>query len=283
MAHFTSWDGIRLGYRRAGHGRPLVCLPGGPGRTPDYLGDLGGLAGIRELILPDTRGTGASEVPADPGTFRCDRLAQDVEALRAELGLARMDLLAHSAAGSVALLYAAAHPKRIDHLVLVTPGLRALGLELTGEEQQAAMRRRSAEPWYPAAAAAAQAAEAGDDSDQTRLAYLPFFYGRWDEAARAHAFVGMSERARPVRAGMYCDGAFDPPVTRAALAGLAAPVLVFAGEADIGPTPEFAAEAVRLFPGWSLAVQPGAGHFPWLDDPAWFTAAVTAFLDDPPG
>jgi pimeloyl-ACP methyl ester carboxylesterase len=56
---------------------------------------------------------------------------------------------------------------------------------------------------------------------------------------------------------------------------------VFAGEADIGPTPEFAAGAVRLFPGWSLAVQPGAGHFPWLDDPAWFTAAVGAFLDAP--
>ena len=282
MAHFTSWDGTRLGYRRSGRGRPLVCLPGGPGRTPDYLGDLGGLAGARELILPDTRGTGESAEPSDPGTFRCDRLARDVEALRAELGLARMDLLAHSAAGNVALLYAAAHPGRIGHLVLLSPGLRALGLELTDEEQHAAMRRRSAEPWYPAAAAAVAAAAAGDDSDQTRLAYLPFFYGRWDGAARAHAFTGMSERARPVRAGLYADGAFDPPVTRAALAGLAAPVLVFAGEADIGPTPEFAAEAVRLFPGWSLAVQPGAGHFPWLDDPAWFTAAVTAFLDGGP-
>ena len=113
------------------------------------------------------------------------------------------------------------------------------------------------------------------------VAYLPFFYGRWDEAAQAHALVGMSERARAVLAGVYADGAFDPPATRAALAGLAAPVLVFAGEADIGPTPEFAAEAVRPFPGWSPAVQPGAGHFPWLDDPAWFTAAVTAFLDAP--
>ena len=279
MAHFASWDGTKLSYRRAGRGRPLVCLPGGPGRTPDYLGDLGGLTAARELILPDTRGTGESEAPAGPGSFRCDRLAMDVEALRAELGLDQMDLLAHSAAGNVALLYAAAHPGRISHLVLVTPGLRALGLELTDEEQHAAMQRRSAEPWYPAAAAAVAAAEAGDDSAQTRRTYQPFFYGRWDETARAHALLGISERARPVLAGMYADGAFDPPATRAALAGLTAPVLVLAGEADIGPTPEFAAETVRLFPGWSLAVQPGAGHFPWLDDPAWFTGAVTAFLD----
>ena len=34
MAHFTSWDGTKLGYRRAGAGRPLVCLPGGPAGPP---------------------------------------------------------------------------------------------------------------------------------------------------------------------------------------------------------------------------------------------------------
>ena len=58
MGQFTSYDGTKLAFRRAGAGRPLVCLPGGPGRTPDYLGDLGGLGAARELILPDTRGTG---------------------------------------------------------------------------------------------------------------------------------------------------------------------------------------------------------------------------------
>ncbi len=43
MAQFTSYDGTKLAFRRAGAGRPLVCLPGGPGRTPGYLGGLGGL------------------------------------------------------------------------------------------------------------------------------------------------------------------------------------------------------------------------------------------------
>jgi pimeloyl-ACP methyl ester carboxylesterase len=90
---YPSYDGTKLAFRRAGTGRPLVCLPGGPGRTPDYLGDLGGFGASRELILPDTRGTGESAVPADPATYRCDRLARDVEALRAELGLERFDSL----------------------------------------------------------------------------------------------------------------------------------------------------------------------------------------------
>jgi pimeloyl-ACP methyl ester carboxylesterase len=278
MAQFTSYDGTQLAFRRAGAGRPLVCLPGGPGRTPDYLGDLGGLGAWWELILPDTRGTGESAVPADPATYRCDQLARDVEALRAGLELERVDLLGHSAGGSVALRYAAAYPERIGHLVLLSPGPQPLGLDLSDAQQQAAMRRRSGEPWYSDALAAIQAAEAGDDSAQTRLRYMPFFYGRWDDAARAHALMGFSERARAVQAGFYAAGAFDPSATRSGLARVTAPVLVYAGETEIGPTAELAAEAAGLFPGWQLAVQPGAGHYPWLDDLAWFTARLLAFL-----
>ena len=278
MAQFTSYDGTKLAFRRAGAGRPLVCLPGGPGRTPDYLGDLGGLGAGRELILPDTRGTGESGVPADPASYRADRLARDVEALRAELGLERFDLLGHSAGGSLALIYAGAYPERIGHLVLLSPGMGPLGLDITDAQQQAAMRRRSGESWYQEALAAVQAAEAGDDSAETRLRYMPFFYGRWDDAARTHAVVGVSERARAVQAGFYAPGAFDPPAVRAGLARVAAPVIMYVGQAEIGPTPELAAEAVGLFPGWELTVQPDAGHYPWLDDPAWFTARLLAFL-----
>ena len=278
MAQFTSYDGTKLAFRRAGAGRPLVCLPGGPGRTPDYLGDLGGLGAWRELILPDTRGTGESAAPADPVTYRCDLLARDVEALRAELGLERFDLLGHSAGGSVALRYAGAYPERIGHLVLLSPGMGPLGLEVTDAQQQAAMRRRSGEPWYQEARAAAQAADAGDGSAETRLRYMPFFYGRWDDAARAHALVGFSERARAVQAGFYAPGGFDPPATRAGLARVTAPVMMYVGQAEIGPTPELAAEAAGLFPGRELTVQPGAGHYPWLDDPAWFTARLLDFL-----
>ncbi len=92
-------------------------------------------------------------------------------------------------------------------------------------------------------------------------------------------------KAAEVRAGFYAEGAFDPPATRAALAGLAAPVLVYAGELDAAAPPELLAGVAGpagLFPGWELTVQPGAGHFPWLDDPAWFTAALTAFLAGAP-
>src|ERR1700738_903438 len=110
MPSFSSYDGTVLAYHLKGEGEPLVCLPGGPARPSGYLGDLGGLAAQRQLILLDSRGTGQAAVPVDPGTYRVDRLVADVEALRAHLGLETVDLLGHSAAGNLAILYAARHP-----------------------------------------------------------------------------------------------------------------------------------------------------------------------------
>uniref|UniRef100_UPI0004CA5479 alpha/beta fold hydrolase n=1 Tax=Streptomyces sp. NRRL S-146 TaxID=1463884 RepID=UPI0004CA5479 len=118
MPVFSAPDGIRLAFHLRGEGEPLVVLPGGPMRASAYLGDLGGLDAHRQLVLLDLRGT-ESEKPADPGTYRCDRLVDDVEALRRHLGLERMDVLAHSAGGSLAMLYAARHPERLGRLALV--------------------------------------------------------------------------------------------------------------------------------------------------------------------
>jgi proline iminopeptidase len=277
---FASYDGLRLSYTRQGGGQSLVCVPGGPGRDPGYLGDLGGLdrEAERTLVLLEVRGTGASAVPDDPASYRCGQMTEDVDALRAHLGLDQIDLLGHSAGGDLALLYAARYPERVARLVLVTPALRAVGLGVTDDELLANLERRSAEPWFPDAKAAVQAAIAGDESAETALRYLPFFYGRWDEAARAHAAGEAEQRSPAVAAGYYAEGAFDPEETRAQLAKVTAPVLILAGEVDLGPTPERAAEAAALFPAAEVAVQPAASHFPWLDDPAWFTAALGAFL-----
>jgi pimeloyl-ACP methyl ester carboxylesterase len=276
MDRFASYDGTEIAYRTLGTGQPLLCLPGGPGRASEYLGDLGGLAATRQLVLMDNRGTGGS-ADAEPETYRCDRVVADVDALRAHLGLGQMDLLAHSAAGDLGVLYAAAHPERLTHLALITPSLRAVGVQPSDEQQDAAIEARAGEPWYADARAALEKAEAGDQSMETRTGYAPFFYGRWDETARAHVHVGVSERSRAFRARFWTDGCPDTASTQAALRHLSAPVLILAGEADIVP-PAAVKEAVGLFPQAQIMVQPRAGHFPWLDDPAWFTAAVTRFL-----
>jgi pimeloyl-ACP methyl ester carboxylesterase len=55
-------------------------------------------------------------------------------------------------------------------------------------------------------------------------------------------------------------------------------VLLYGGELDADPAPEALPSAARLFANATVTVQPGAGHFPWVDDPAFFAAAVGSFL-----
>jgi pimeloyl-ACP methyl ester carboxylesterase len=278
---FTAADGTRLAYRVVGEGEPLLCLPGGPMRASAYLGDLGGLSRHRRLVLLDLRGTGGSGVPADPATYRCDRQVADVEALRDHLGLDRVDVLAHSAAGDLAILYATRHPERVRTLALITARARALGIDFTEEHRREAAALRTGEPWYGAARDAYAAIWAGSAADADWDAAAPFFYGRWDAAARAHA-ASEAGQTNERAADLYASsGAFTPAATRAATATLDARVLILAGALDGGPLPRVAAASAREFPRAELTVQPDAGHFPWLDDPAGFTRTVATFLAGP--
>ncbi|MEV5785242.1 alpha/beta fold hydrolase [Streptomyces sp. NPDC048448] len=279
MPTFTAPDGTTLAYHAVGEGEPLLCLPGGPMRASAYLGDLGGLARHRRLYLLDPRGTGDSAVPADPATYRCDRQVGDVEALRAHLGLDRVDLLAHSAAGDLALLHAAAHPHRVRTLTLVTARARALGVDFTLEHRREAAALRGAEPWFEEAYEAFERIWAGSVADADWDAAAPFFYGRWDATARAHSAAEVGQTNEEA-ADLYASaGAFQPVAARAAVAPPTGRVLLLAGELDGGPLPRVAAGVAELIPGARLVVQPGAGHFPWLDDPRFFTETVVAFLD----
>ncbi|MEO6086493.1 MAG: alpha/beta hydrolase [Umezawaea sp.] len=276
MAFLSAVDGTKLSYDVIGDGRPLVCLPGGPMQDAAYLGDLGGLPG--RLVLLDPRGTGRSETPSDLTTCRCDRMADDVEALRDHLGLDRIDLLGHSAGANLAVSYAARHPDRVARLVLVTPSTFAVGVTTTAQHRRDVLGRRADDPWFEQVSTAFERIAAGEAAEGDWDAIVPFTYGRWDAAAQAH-HAAQQGRANPeVTVAHVAEGAFDPPATRTALAALAAPVLLVAGELDLGVPPAVVAEVAALFPHSTLHVQEGAGHFPWLDDPARFTATVTEFL-----
>jgi pimeloyl-ACP methyl ester carboxylesterase len=276
---FPSYDGTKLSYAEVGSGPPLLCLPGGPGRAAAYLEDLGGLSTDRTLVLLDARATGRSEVPADPSTLRFDRLADDVEALRAHLDLAQPDVLGHSAGTLVAQAWASAHPERVGSLVLVTPSGVLQGSNRTDVERIVVTRED--EPWYADARAALDAFETAPPAQQQALfrALRPFMYGRWDERTQAHAATADSQSSKRAELGFRPTG--DEVDIAALLAGLqavTAPVLVIGGERD-AMTGVAAVDAVAAcFPAAQTAVLPRAGHFPWVDEPEAFAAVVRGFL-----
>ena len=278
MATFDSADGTRLAYRQAGEGRPLICVPGGPMQASAYLGDLAGLSAHRSLVLLDLRGTGESAIPADPTSYRCDRQIDDVEALRVHLGRDRIDLLGHSAGAALALLYAARHPDRVGRLALLNPSPRAVGLEITDADRRQVAELRRGEAWFPDAFAALERIWSGDATAADWTAIAPFTYGRWDAVAQAHLAREASQTNVDAAAVYYSAGALDPQATRTSLAHLRAPVLVVAGEYDVALPPKCAAEYAGLFGQAELAVQPGGGHYPWLDDPEWLVQTLAGFL-----
>jgi proline iminopeptidase len=276
VSTFTSYDGTSLAYHTIGGGRPLLVIPGGPARDAVYLGDLSGLAEVtgRQLVVLEMRGTGRSDVPVDPESYRADRLAQDVDSLVTHLGLDSVDILAHSAGTAVAVLFAEAHAARVSRLLLIAPSSRVVGLPLVDEEVEAAYHRRSDEPWYAHAWAAANAE---DPSAEEELAAAAFSYGRWDDAARLHAASDATERNLQATRAFY-DGAFDPERTRAALAALDAPVRMLVGGLDVMPGERHAHRFAALFPDASVTVQEGAGHCPWLDDSTTYSRHVLDML-----
>jgi proline iminopeptidase len=278
MPTFLAPDGTRLAYRVSGAGRPVICLPGGPMQGSVYLGELGGLSAHRQLVMVDLRGTGQSAIPADAASYRCDRQVDDVEALREHLGLDQVDVLAHSAGANLAALYVARHPGRVGKLALITPSTRAVGIETTGPSRLQAARLRQDEPWFAAAYAALDAIVAGHPTDARWRAIDPFFYARWDAAARALQVTQDGERNGEAAAAFGAEGAFDPPATRAALAAFTAPVLLLGGRLDLNTPPEVVAGFAGLFPNVEFIVQPGASHYPWLDDADRFVATTARFL-----
>lgn len=274
MPAFSAFDGTTLAYHESGSGSPLICLPGGPMQHSGYLEDLGGLSAHRRLVKLDPRGTGDSATPDDPETYRCDRLVDDVEALRAHLGLDRLTLLGHSAGTNLALMYATRHPARVAALVLVTPSPLVAGIEVTGQERLEVARLRAAEPWFPQAYAAFEAIVAGTGTDWDVID--PFFHGRWDHETRRHQ--ASQAAARNDEAAAVFSSAYDPPATRKAMAALRMPVFVLAGEVDVNTPPVAASRLAALLPGAEQAVLPAAGHFPWRDDPSRFAETIETFL-----
>lgn len=284
MPQYRSYDDASLSYRVLGpSGAPLVCLSGGPGRDAAHLGDLGGLARTYRLLIPDSRGTGSSPPAADPDRYAFPALAQDLESLRARLGLERFALLAHDAAAATAQSYAAAYPERLSQLILLCPEGRIQGVrEQLPDDTREIFESRRSEPWWPdVSAAVAELATASDPEEVLALLAraAPMAYARWDAPQRAHAAAEPAQLRQVPRTGFHQG--VDEQARLAVLKNLrevSCPVLVVTGDQDTITGARVGETVAASFPRGEWRRLTGVGHYPWVDDPDLFRAAVSSFL-----
>ena len=274
---FTTADGLTLAYERRGSGPLLVCHPGGPGGSAAEFRDFAGLDDTFELVLLSPRGSAGSGAAAD---YALVSYARDLEALRVHLGAERFNLLGFSHGGTVAIAYAAAHPQRLERLVLADT------LAAWGKDAELAMMRaieaRSNEPWFADAQGALEEEQAGAFTSIEELVanikrQIPLYFHRW-QGHEVAGFELASDFARIEPLHYFNTVEFPSLDLRAELGAISAPTLVLVGEDDFITGRVCADELTAGLPDARLTVIRDAGHFTDVEQPEAFRAALGGFL-----
>ncbi len=120
-------NGVRIHYRTAGAGEPVVLLHGFPETSYAWRKVIPALAKHYKVVAPDLRGFGESDRPESGYDKRT--VAEDIRQLVKQLGLGPINLISHDVGMMVGYAYAAAFPKDVKRLVLMEAALPGLGLE----------------------------------------------------------------------------------------------------------------------------------------------------------
>lgn len=118
---YATVPGGKVYWRKFGSGRktPLLTLHGGPGSSHNYLLPLQALADERPVIFYDQLGCGRADAPEEESVYSIQRSVDEVDAVRAALGLDRVVLLGHSWGALLAVEYLCQGRGRgVDRLIL---------------------------------------------------------------------------------------------------------------------------------------------------------------------
>src|SRR5205809_5080422 len=117
-------DGVDIAYWVVGEGPPLIHLPGIPythigheWRIPEFRRWFELLADRRAMVRYDSRGLGLSQ--REVSTCSLEAFVLDLDAVIGAVSAAKVALYARVHATPIALAYAARHPERVSHVVLM--------------------------------------------------------------------------------------------------------------------------------------------------------------------
>ncbi len=246
-----------------------VLLHGGPGLS-DYLETLTPLLGERfRTIRYQQRGLAPTTIGA-PYTVEAN-VGDAVAVIDAEAG-GRAWIVGHSWGGHLALHLLVAAPERLAGAVIIDP----LGVHMDVMEEFAANLHRGLRPEQLARMeeidALERAGQASEEPEALRMIWHNYFADpgtappmpplRQSAEAFTGAFTSLSEHAAT---GTLTTGLPRVPATL--------PVLFVYGAASPMPARATTASA-ELIPHARVVRIEAAGHFPWLEQPQAFVAAL---------
>jgi pimeloyl-ACP methyl ester carboxylesterase len=252
---YAELPGVRLFYvDSGGSGVPVLLLHSATGSSRVWEHQMPALvaAGYR-VIAYDRRGFGRTVVTSKDTSLAA---ADDLEALRAHLGIERFHLLGTAAGGMVAADYAQSYPERLRSLTLANS---IVGVQ---DEEYLALGRRLRPPEF---------SKLPPDFRELSPSYRaenPEGVERWLDLERDSHAPGEPEAPQP----------FKNHTTFASLATIRIPTLLLTGDADLyAPPPVLRLFAERI-PQSRTLILPEVGHSAYWEKPDEFNRALLEFL-----
>jgi proline iminopeptidase len=263
---------------RRGQGPPIVLLHGGPGCYDYFAGSTmaNWLSATHMVYSYDQRGCRNSK---SNGPFTIEANVDDLEAVRRWVGAEQLILLGHSAGAILAMFYAAAHPERVDRIILMSPaglkpGWRKAFDAKIRERLTPAQRRQLADIDRRILRTADPAERAGLYRDRFNAALPCYLDPGHREAAPTLEF---HHREVNVKTFASAQQSYDETFFRAQLSKSADRACIIHGRSD--PIPWQAVDdLLTLLPTAHVVPLEHCGHFPWLEEPAACREALVAFL-----
>jgi len=258
----TTIHGARIHYERAGDGMPVILLHAGVADSRMWEPQVKAFAKQFDVITPDMRGFGKSELP--PGRWSP---VADIAALIEELQLKPAHVIGCSIGGRLAIDFALEHPQRISKLVLVGPGIGGMQFD----EKYAAL-------WSEI-----EAADKAGDMDALNRAQMHLWL---DGPRRKRGYVKQSLRDLFLEMNGGNFGSdfnaapqdeLDPPAIER-LHKISAPTLVVVGDEDVPTIFDAVDLLMAKIPHAKKAVIHDAAHLPNLEHPDQFNRLVLDFL-----
>src|ERR1700736_2404956 len=255
-------NGARIHYRREGAGFPAVMLHAGVADSRMWQPEMAVFATRFDVVRPDMRGFGDSELPPRPW-----KPHDDLMALMDELHLKPAHLVGCSMGGSLAIDFAIDHPERVSRLVLVGAGV-------SGQKK---------DPRHEGLYAEVMAADERNDMKAVNEAemYLwldgPYRPRGYVAEPLRELFLDMNGRNLDADWSKSSITSLHPPAIDR-LAEITGATLVIVGDADLEPVRETADLLASKIRGARKAVIHDAAHLPNLEHPAEFNRIVLDFL-----